>query len=71
MSEVDKNCPNNHWTCNCDECAAVVDWQTDQKAYEEGEGDDPSGGAWTCCGVPVKVLGLDVVCQGTCGRRTR
>lgn len=26
---------------------------------------------WTCCGVPVKTVGLDVKCAGACGRISR
>lgn len=27
--------------------------------------------AWTCCGVPVRTVGLSVQCQGACGRTSR
>ena len=26
---------------------------------------------WTCCGVPVRTVGLSVQCQGACGRTSR
>lgn len=31
----------------------------------------PRFAAWTCCGKPVEVVGLDVKCTGACGRVSR
>lgn len=40
-------------------------------AFEEYPKPEPAPDPWSCCGVPVKTVGLDVVCQGRCGRRSR